>query len=151
MGSATRLELPLGEVTREAAVRVFGELFAGGAEPSNDASRLEGYRAVIAPRLGSFDHDYRGFDYRGFTARFDVSVRVALLDAGGKVLFEKTYDSGRIEAPTRERESGGTAVDRAAYVAIQRLMLQAAADVKAHLEDPPRGPGDRAALDIAPP
>ena len=130
LGSATRLELPLGVITREAALRVFGELFTGGATASSDASRAEGCRGVISPRPIAFDHRY-GWT----TARFHVAVHVALLDERGQPLLEKLYDSGWLEAPRRHGErSAGRAIEREAHVAIQRLMLAAAADVKARLE-----------------
>jgi len=138
VGSATTLRLPLGVIVREAAVRVFGDLFLGGAKVSNDASRLEGCRAVITPRFVAFSHQY-GWS----TNRFELSVRVALLDAGGQVAFEKSYDSGQLEVPAGVyRASPARPIDRAAHVAIQQLMLQAAADVRTHLEGRSPPPGD---------
>jgi hypothetical protein len=76
---------------------------------------------------------------------------VALLDARGRVTFEKNYDSGRLEAHGNASNSPAQAIDRATYVALQRLMLEAAVDVKAYLEARP-SPAD-ASLDggVAPP
>lgn len=140
-GSGITLRLPLGVVTREAARRVFGDLFIGGVEASNDASRREGYRAVVSPRVTAFEHEYGWF-----TGYFVLSIHVALLDAGGAVSFEKTYRSGRLEVAARPPEvETPEAISQGVHVAAQAIMLQAAGDVREHLAAPaapaPRPPG----------
>ncbi len=123
-------------------MRVFGQLFLGGADGSHEAPRPAVHRAVIAPRFARFGYEF-GW---GNTPRFEVSVHVALLDAGGQVELERTYDSGPVQAPVGvDRDSPSKAIDRATYVAIQRLMLRAAADVRTYLEArAPRGEGPHA-------
>jgi len=149
-GVATSQVLPFGVIIREAAKRVLGDLFLGGADTSNDASHLEGYRAVVVPRFSDFVYRVRIFG----TSQLDLSVHVALLDARGQAVFEQNYDSGWEDVPPQER-ADPTLIDRAAHVAAQRVMLQAAADVRdwllAHSPlsgEPPRGaesPGPGAA------
>jgi hypothetical protein len=144
-GSGTTLTLPLGVVVREAALKVFGDLFRGGADALTDRTGLEGYRAVVSPRLAGFSHVY-GWT----TASVVVSVRVSLLDAKGNVLREKTYsDEFESEGAGALRASGsdaGSVMSRMAQVAVQTLMLRAAADVKAFLEAPHGRAPDGAAV-----
>jgi hypothetical protein len=135
-GSAITLRLPLGVATREAAVRVFGDLFRGGAAASSDGGETAGYRVVISPRVTGFRHACR---WSLFAPRvFTVSVAVAVQDGEGHDVLARTYDSGEVavdNVAVRKREA--EAVSRTVQMALQALMLRAAADVKAALEGAP--------------
>lgn len=133
VGSAMTLTLPLGVIAREAAKRVFGDLFLGGADVSNDAPRLEAYRAVVSPRITAFSYRYRWPSIFDNSAEFALSLHVALLDARGAVAFEQTYESDRVEVPGRYGVLPAEAITQAAHVAAQALMLQAAADIRERL------------------
>lgn len=133
VGSATTLTLPFGVLAREAAKRVFGDLFLGGADASNDAAHLEGYRAVVSPRITAFRYKYRAWSILNQSGEFALSVHVALLDARGAVAFEKTYESERLEVAGRPHVAPAEGVSQAAHVAAQALMLQAARDVREQL------------------
>jgi hypothetical protein len=134
VGAATTLTLPLGVLVREAAKRVFGDLFLGGADASNDTAHLDGYRAVVSPRITAFSYRY-GWSaiFMTESGEFALSMRVALLDARGGVTFERTYASGRLEVAGRSQVAPAEAISQAAHVAAQALMLQAAADIATHL------------------
>ncbi len=145
VGSATTLTLPLGVLGREAAKRVFGDLFLGGADASNDAAHLDGYRAVVFPRITAFSYKYGWSSIFTQGGEFALSMHVALLDARGGVAFERTYASGRLEVASRPQVAPAEAISQAAHVAAQALMLQAAADIASHLAtqaaSAPRLPG----------
>ncbi len=152
VGSANTLTLPLGLLVREAAKRVFGELFLGGADASNDASHLEGYRAVVSPRLVGFTYQYGWSALYSPSGQFALSIRVALLNASGAVVFEKIYESGLLEATGSAQVDAPEAISRGAHVAAQTLMLQAAADLRERLAPqaaPPALPSPGAAADPA--
>jgi hypothetical protein len=144
VGSATTLTLPLGVITREAAARVLGGLFVGGAVTSNDGSQLAGYGIVVTPRLADFGYEIGLFS----RSHLEASVRVTVRDAEGKAAFEKIYASGRFEV-TDPSDFKQRVIAHAAHVVIQTLMLRAAADVKAHLEGRPL-PSDGAARPPSP-
>jgi hypothetical protein len=139
VGSAMTLTLPLGVLAREAAKRVFGDLFLGGADASSDATHLEGYRAVVSPRITEFRHSYPWSSIFTQSGELALSVHVALLDARGAVAFEKTYESG-FEVAGRPGVAAGEAISQAAHVAAQALMLRAATDVREQLA-PEAAPG----------
>lgn len=138
-GSATTLQIPLGEITREAAAKAFGDLFRGGVERSNVVVGLENYRVVVAPRAVAFDYRYNALRNLGFavTPQAGVQVHVSLLDAQGAPTWERTYDSGLENGRTYFIADPGERVGEAAHHAVLRVMRQAAADVKAVLDAPP--------------
>ncbi len=131
IGSAFTLRLPLGVLAREAALRVFGDLFRGGAAASNDPSNAAGHRAVISPHVTRFTHTYYWT-----RAIVSMSVSVRLLDARDVVLFEKSYDAGPVEVETMDGPPAAERFTRTTQVTLQGLMLRAAADVKAQLDPP---------------
>jgi hypothetical protein len=131
-GCANTLRLPLGVLARQSAMLVFGGLFREGVSTSNDRSRLDGYQAVISPRIVSFAYNYE-WSLLSTTTIF-LSVSVSRLDAHGNVVFEKTYDSGPVEGGSATGDAAGEAMNKAAHVTLQDLMLQAATDIKAQLE-----------------
>jgi hypothetical protein len=139
-GGGTNLTLPLGEITREAAVTAFGDLFRGGAERSSRIDGLESYRAVVAPRALSFDYEYNALRNLGFavTPEANVSVSVTLLDERGTSIWQRTYDSGKRSGGTYlVSASPGDRIAKAAHEAVFELMRRAAADVKAVLASRP--------------
>jgi hypothetical protein len=139
-GAGTRLHMPLGEITREAAVKAFGDLFRGGVDRSNLVVGLENYRVVVAPRAVAFDYKYNALRNLGFavTPQAGVQVHVSLLDASGAPTWQRTYDSGIEDGRTYFIAIDvGERVAEAAHHALLREMRQAAADVKAVLDAPP--------------
>lgn len=142
VGSAVTLEVPLGKITREAARRVFGDLFLGGAVAAPVSPGEAPCAVAITPRATRFEWSYPGLG----TPLLEVSVAVLARDASGRVLVERSYDSG----PVRGEATGGArAVVAATHVALQALMLRAAEDLRAQLVPAtapasPRGaaPGD---------
>lgn len=135
-GGGTTLNVPLGEITREAAAKAFGDLFRGGVDRSNHVVGLESYRVVVAPRTVAFDYKYNALRNVGFavTPQAAVQVHVSLLDPKGNPTWQRTYDSG-LESGRTYFISGdpGDRVGEAAHHALLRVMRQAANDVKAVL------------------
>lgn len=149
-GSGTTLQIPLGEITREAAVKAFGDLFRGGVDRSNHVVGLESYRVVVAPRTVKFDFKYNALRNVGFaiTPQAGVQVEVSLLDARGAPAWQRTYDSGLEDGRTYFLAGDpGDRVAEATHRALLRVMRQAAADVKGVLLAPaPEAPKVPAAV-----
>jgi hypothetical protein len=119
-----------------AAAVVFGEIFRGGARRSNDRTHLEGFRAIVMPRVESFSYAYQALRNLGFaiTPEVTLSITVALVDARGNAFWEKRYASGPFEGDTYFLStSPGDEISKAAHRAMYELLHRAAADVRAQL------------------
>ena len=138
-GTATKLAIPLGVITREIAATVFGDLFQGGAAKANTLADAAAYRIVVHPRVASFSYEYNQLKNLGFavTPTVVLTLEVRTLDAAGKLLQRRTYDSGTVEMPAYLISgSPGEEIGKGAHKAIYDLMRRAAADVRADLAKP---------------
>lgn len=128
VGSAMTVALPLGQMTREASLNVFGTLFRGGAEAKPFGSVPPGYQVVVSPRIERFSHSYGIGDFRPA-----IAISVSVLDPEGRSLDRRTYEfSGSASTPL-PRETQAEYTSRAVQVIIQSLLVRAAADVRARL------------------
>lgn len=136
VSSAYTLEVPLGMITREAAVRVLGDLFRGGAVKVSGGGAPSACRVVVAPRPTRFAWTAYMFS----RPAFELSVQVDATSAAGATVLSKLYESGRWRAGA-PGEQDAPSVTASAHVVLQQVMLRAAADLKAELERarPPAG------------
>jgi hypothetical protein len=138
-GSATKLTIPLGVITREIAATVFGDLFQDGAAKANTLADAAAFRVVVHPRVSSFSYEYNQLKNLGFavTPTVVLTLEVRTLDAAGKLLQRRTYDSGTVEMPAYLISgSPGEEIGKGAHKAVYDLMRRAAADVRADLARP---------------
>lgn len=140
---ATLAALAVGEVARDEAVRFFGAFFRDGVDPKTIDAPPRGYRAVVMPRAWNQTTAYQELRREGFRPRVAVSleVSVSLLDAEGKPVWRRSYDSGILEGPAYfPRGAGGERLGRAAHGAIARLLQRAAEETAAEARRgaPPR-------------
>lgn len=144
-GSAAsrRVSVPVGVIAREAAVRVIGDLFRGGMARPSGADGSSRCRVVITPRVTGFEWREHFFGSPDLRLHLTIEAR----SASGATIVEKQYDSGTFR-PGYVAGQDVPAVVSAAHVAMQSLMLKAAADLKTALEGgappvggeaPPRG------------
>jgi hypothetical protein len=98
-GGATTLTLPLGEITKQIALKVFGTAFKDGADFRNAAGDSAAYRAVIKPKINKFTYAYNQLKNLGFavTPQVDIELHVVFLGADGKTLLDKAYSSGLVD------------------------------------------------------
>jgi hypothetical protein len=136
---APGLEFPLGTIVREAAVRVFGDLFRGGAVRSSGADEVERCRVVLSPRAPEFSWQQRG----GGRPEYEVALWVDARLGTGDAVLGRRYASGRFLAAAVPGEVGPSTLGPSVHVTLQALMLKVAADLKAELER--REPGSAAA------
>jgi hypothetical protein len=136
-GSATKLTLPLGEITRQVALKVFGAAFRDGADSRNTAVDIAGYRLVVKPKIARFSYAYNQLKNFGFavTPQVELDLHVALVSPDGKTLLDKNYASGLSEGDTYVL-SGQPAekVNQILHQTLFRLMTDAALDAKKVLE-----------------
>lgn len=126
VGSAGTLVVPLGQITREAALNVFGALFRGGAEAATTRPDPGTYRVIVSPHVERFSYSYGFTEFRPVAA-----VSVSVLDPDGRRLDRRTYESAhaRVSVPSPLKDPGGF-VGQATQAVVQSLMIQAAADVR---------------------
>jgi hypothetical protein len=136
VGSAGTMHVPVGVIAREAARRVLGELFLDGADALHDPAGLERYRAVVTPRITSFEYHFPLAAMFTPRVELELSLHVIARDARGEVLLDRTYQSGRIQADGAGKDDPAAALDRGVHQVAQALMLRAAADVREQLAPP---------------
>lgn len=135
-GSGTTLTVPLGEITKQVALKVFGAAFTGGADFRHDALGAEGYRLIIKPKISKFSYEYNQLKNLGFaiTPIVDVELSVELLAPDGTMLLTKTYGTGPTEGSTYAI-SGQPAekINQILHLHLFKLMTDAAQDAKTTL------------------
>ena len=132
-GSATSLTVPMGEITRQIALKVFGSAFKDGADFRNASGDTSGYRLVIKPKVNKFTYAYNQLKNLGFaiTPQVDLELHVTLIGPDGKTLLDKDYKSGLTEGDTYVI-SGQPAekVSQILHQTLFKLMTDAALDAK---------------------
>lgn len=89
-GSATTITEPVGQILREAALKVFGVAFSEGAEVA-EVSKPGGYN--VALKLNNFSYKYDQLSSLGFEIKPKVTVAIDVdaIAPDGHKLFSKTY------------------------------------------------------------
>lgn len=136
-GGANTLTLPLGEITRQIALTVFGSAFKDGADFSNSGGDAASYRLVVKPKIARFSYAFNQLKNFGFaiTPQVQLDLHVTLLSPDGKTLVDKVYASGVSEGDTYVL-SGKPAekVNQILHQTLFKLMTDAAFDAKKSLE-----------------
>lgn len=137
-GGGTTLTLPMGEITKQVALKVFGSAFTGGADFRSDAAGAEGYRLIVKPKVNKFSYAYNQLKNLGFaiTPIVDMELGVELLAPDGTQLLVKTYGTGPTEGSTYAI-SGQPAekINQILHLHLFKLMTDAALDAKNVLKD----------------
>jgi hypothetical protein len=97
--SGSTLTLPLGEITKQVALKVFGAAFKDGTDFRNNADNVTGYRLIVRPKVNKFTYAYNQLKNLGFaiTPTIDMDLHVVLLSPEGKTLLDKIYYGGPVE------------------------------------------------------
>ena len=91
-GSLYTLQLPLGVIVREAALKAFGEAFAGGAEHGGERPAGASFTAVVTPAVTRFDWEVHFTSLMGGAhPTVNLELSVSLLDGDGQVSWERRY------------------------------------------------------------
>ena len=132
-GGGTSLSEPLGQITRDVAAYVYARHFEGGVDTSNTLDNLVSYRAIVRPRLLSYEYEYNQLKNLGFaiTPGVTLEIETQLLDQAGKTVFSKKYASGLSQGHTY-MVSGkpGELINQLTHETIYKLMEQSAQDIK---------------------
>jgi hypothetical protein len=136
-GGGTRLTLPLGEITRQIALKVFGAAFKDGADFRNAAGDAAGYRLIVKPKVARFTYAYNQLKNLGFaiTPQVELDLHVTLVSPDGRTLLDKNYASGLAEGGTYV-VSGQPAeeVNQIVHLTLFKLMTDSVLDAKKVLE-----------------
>jgi hypothetical protein len=132
-GSATSLTVPLGAISHQIALRVFGAAFKDGVDFRNEAGNVEGYRLVIKPKVAKFTYAYNQLKNLGFaiTPQIDLELHVQLIAPDGRSLLEKTYASGIVDGDTYVISGQPSEkVNQLLHLTLFKLMTDAAIEAK---------------------
>ena len=129
-GAGLKLTVPVGLMVREIALKVFSKAASAGADESDDFTTASRYSIALRPQIENFEY---GFPHpKGVEVKPEVrmTLRISLLDATGRVLLEKDYDSGVVSG-SRHLISGKLVerTDKLTHEVMFDLMQRAAADV----------------------
>lgn len=127
-----QLTTPVGMMTREIALKVFGKVATDGADASHDLANAARYSLVLRPQTEDFKHGFPQLKNLGFaiTPEVQVMLRMTLLDKGGATLQEKTYESGVVSGKSYMMSGKPVErVNRLAHEVIYDLMRRAASDL----------------------
>jgi len=136
-GGGSTLTLPLGEITRQVALKVFGGAFKDGVDFRNVVGDASGYRIVVKPKINRFTYAYNQLKNLGFaiTPQVDLELHVVLVSPDGRTLLDRNYPSGLTSGDTYV-VSGQPAekVNQILHQTLFKLMTDAAQDAKLALE-----------------
>jgi len=130
-GSATTLNIQLGEITRRLATKAFGDIFIGGAEYANSLDNIGKYTIVVKPKTTNYSYAYNQLKNAGFavTPQVDIGLDVEVLSARGDSIFEKSYSSGLTDGKSYFMSgSPGEEVSKATHIVLSELLNRAALD-----------------------
>lgn len=136
-GSGLKLTTPIGIMTREVAVKVFSKVASDGADASNQLRDASRYTIVLRPQALDFTHGFPQLKNLGFaiTPEVRITMRMTVLDPGGRSLLERTYDSGVVSGGSYMIGGSPTErINRLAHETMYVLMRRAADDVHVYQE-----------------
>ena len=101
-GGGTTLTIPLGVILKEVSEEILEDRFSGHVGFANEFPLDEQYRLALEPRIKRFDYKYNQLKNLGFaiTPEVELDLEVTILDAGGQVIFQQSYESGRVSGDT---------------------------------------------------
>jgi hypothetical protein len=131
-GAGLKLTTPVGIMVREIALKVFSKAASDGADESDNFANASRYAIVIRPQIENFEYGFPHPKKLGIeiTPEVSMTLRITLLDATGRVMLEKDYDSGVVSGD--RHVVSGKVVERTnklAHEVMYDLMRRAAADV----------------------
>lgn len=139
-GGGTTLTIPLGEITKQVALKVFGAAFIDGADFRDKRGDLAAYRIAVQPKVGQFTYAYNQLKNLGFavTPQVTLQLNIVLYAPGGSKVLEKQFSSGTVDGDTYML-SGQPAekVNQLLHQVLFKLMTDAAMEAKAALEKAP--------------
>lgn len=139
-GGGTTLTVPLGEISKQVALKVFGAAFKDGTDFRNSVGDASNYRLVVSPKVATFTYAYNQLKNLGFavTPQVNLQLRVTLISSDGKTLLEKTYTSGTVDGDSYLL-SGQPAekVNQLLHQVLFKLMTEAAIDAKGAVDEAP--------------
>jgi hypothetical protein len=131
-GGGTKIDLPLGMITREIAQNTFDRLFEEGAMASNNLSAMNNYSVAISPKISNFSYAYNQLKNAGFlvTPQVEISITVNMSDSSGNRKLDKTYISGTKDGDSYAFSgSPGERINKLAHEVITELLNQVASDI----------------------
>jgi hypothetical protein len=91
-------QFAVGSITREVALKAVGAAFAGAVEYRPEATGVPPEVVVIRPKVNHFTYQWSQEEFMAWSVVpvIEMEVWVEIRDASGKILFDRTYGSGRV-------------------------------------------------------
>jgi hypothetical protein len=127
-----KLTMPIGIMTREIGVKVFSKVATEGAAAANDLTDAARFALVVKPENKGFKYGLPTLKNLGFATspEIQVEMKVSVIDASGKTVFEKDYASEVVEGKTSMMNTQPyELINKLAHETIYDLMRRAAADI----------------------
>lgn len=138
-GGGTTLTVPLGEITRQIALKVFGAAFKQGADFKTTVEGAQGYRLIVKPKVANFTYAYNQLKNLGLaiTPQVQLELHITLVSPSGAVVLDKSYSSGLTEGGAYVISGQPSEkVNQVLHQALFKLMTDAALEAKQLLEKP---------------
>lgn len=140
-GSAAKLSVPLGLMTREIGKAVYGAAFSEGVDVTTVSSAGGAYRVTIQPKVTDFKYYFHQAENLGFaiTPGTEMSLTVRLLDPAGAEIATRTYASGEKKGGSYMISgSPEEKISKLAHEVLAELMQKSLVDIRAWATAHPR-------------
>lgn len=148
-GGGTKIEMPLGRIVCETAVKVMESAFSGGCEKTAKFKRGGKQAAVIKVRAVNFKYAFNQLRNltMAITPQADLGIEIALLDEAGKPCFSKVYQSGMVnDKTTLDTLKPAETINKLTHKIAADLLTRAVEDIRANLQ--PRGSEEQSEPEI---
>lgn len=132
-----RTQFEVGEITRQAALKIGGAAFADGAEYRPDAAGAPPGAVVIRPKVNQFAYEWTEEELFGWSLVpvLELEMWIEIRDPGGRTLFDHTYRSGRVAGRIRglvvSAQQMNAELARVFHATVARLLAQGLAEYAA--------------------
>ena len=130
LGSAFKLKIPLGLITKNAAIHVF-ESVCTEVEATDNLNGVN-YDVAIYPRPIGFEYSYDDTRWLGLaiTPQVVIDLKVTAFDSKREVIFERVYSSGIVNGKIIYIPmTGWENVNAATHETVSRLLSTAAEEI----------------------
>lgn len=137
-GAATSLKLPLGNYSKQIALKVYSELFTDGVSFSNNLEDSQNYTLSISPKVTDFSFAYNSASSLGFavTPEAKISLKVTVYNKNGSKVFEKSYSPPKLDGDSYMFSANpDEKVNQAAHRLIANISEESMKDIKRELTE----------------
>jgi hypothetical protein len=140
VGNFTTLTVPIGEIVQSIATQVFTTCFASGVEFVDEIDYTDDFVVALSGDMRDFAYRYERVIDQGFTdedrqvwitPEVEIAFTVRASDHDGRVILDKTYESGVSQGESYQVTSRpAERISQTLHATLHALMLEVAADLR---------------------